>query len=156
MPLAVTGALATLKFAGLSLNIYSQIGLIMLIGLTAKNAILIVEFANQLAAQGHGLIEAATLAARIRLRPIIMTTLSTALGALPLALASGAGAEARIALGTVLIGGIGFSTLLSLFIVPVIHVLLAVPSVAAAGKNQGPVPTKEQKTTETAETSADS
>ena len=151
VPLAITGALATLKITGLSLNIYSQIGLIMLIGLTAKNAILIVEFANQLAMQGYGKTEAATLAARIRLRPIIMTTLSTALGALPLALASGAGAEARIALGTVLIGGIGFSTLLSLFVVPVIHVLLsgAAPSAAGADRISRSKTTKEQNATET-------
>ncbi len=125
VPLAVTGALASMLFTGLSLNVYSQIGLIMLIGLTAKNAILIVEFANQLRDEGRDIFTAVLDAAAIRLRPILMTTISTALGALPLALATGAGAEARSALGIVIIGGVLFSTLLSLFVVPVFYLLLA-------------------------------
>ena len=125
VPLAVTGALATMLATGISINVYSQIGLIMLIGLTAKNAILIVEFANQLRDEGKDIREAVIEASAIRLRPILMTTISTALGALPLALAVGAGAETRATLGIVIIGGIGFSTVLSLFIVPQFYLLLA-------------------------------
>ncbi len=125
VPLAVTGALAAMLVHGLSLNVYSQIGIIMLIGLTAKNAILIVEFANQLRDAGYGLVEATIEASVTRLRPILMTTISTALGALPLALASGAGAESRETIGIVIIGGISFSTVLSLFVVPVFYLLLA-------------------------------
>lgn len=125
VPLAVTGALASMWLTGLSLNVYSQIGLIMLIGLTAKNSILIVEFANQLRDEGQDIFSSVQEAAVIRLRPILMTTISTALGALPLALAHGAGAESRSALGIVIIGGVLFSTLLSLFVVPVFYLLLA-------------------------------
>ena len=125
MPLAVTGALGALIIAGLSINVYSQIGIVMLIGLTAKNAILIVEFANQLRDEGKSVSDAVLEAAIIRLRPILMTTISTALGALPLAMATGAGAETREVLGIVIIGGIGFSTILSLFVVPVFYLLLA-------------------------------
>jgi multidrug efflux pump len=125
VPLAVTGAFGSMHWAGLSLNVYSQIGVIMLIGLTAKNAILIVEFANQLRDRGQSVSEAILNAGEIRLRPILMTTISTALGALPLALATGAGAESRTTLGIVIIGGISFSTVLSLFVVPVLYGLLA-------------------------------
>ncbi|ANK80601.1 MAG: multidrug transporter AcrB [Rhizobiales bacterium NRL2] len=125
VPLAVTGALATMLATGISINVYSQIGLIMLIGLTAKNAILIVEFANQLRDEGEEIREAVIEASAIRLRPILMTTISTGLGALPLALATGAGSETRATLGIVIIGGIGFSTILSLFIVPQFYLLLA-------------------------------
>ena len=125
VPLSVTGALGSMLAFGLSLNVYSQIGIIMLIGLTAKNAILIVEFANQLRDQGQDIRSAVLEASRIRLRPILMTTISTALGALPLALATGAGAEARATLGIVIIGGVLFSTILSLFVVPVFYLLLA-------------------------------
>ena len=125
VPLAITGALGSMLLAGLSLNVYSQIGIIMLIGLTAKNSILIVEFANQLRDSGKDIRAAVLDASEVRLRPILMTTISTALGALPLALAAGAGAESRSTLGIVIIGGVGFSTLLSLFAVPVLYDLLA-------------------------------
>lgn len=125
VPLAITGALGAILFAGLSLNIYSQIGIIMLIGLTAKNAILIVEFANQLRDEGADILSAIQNAAVIRLRPILMTTISTALGAVPLAVATGAGAESREAIGIVIIGGVMFSTILSLFVVPIFYLLLA-------------------------------
>jgi len=125
VPLAITGALGAIVLTGLSLNIYSQIGIIMLIGLTAKNAILIVEFANQLRDEGADILEAITDASIIRLRPILMTTISTALGAVPLAIATGAGAESREAIGIVIIGGVVFSTILSLFVVPVFYLLLA-------------------------------
>jgi len=125
VPLAVTGALATMLATGLTMNVFSQIALIMLIGLTAKNAILIVEFANQLRDEGRDIRTAVLEAAEIRLRPILMTTISTALGALPLALATGAGSETRATLGIVIIGGIGFSTVMSLFIVPLLYLGLA-------------------------------
>ncbi len=125
VPLAVTGALGAMLFYGLSLNVYSQIGIIMLIGLTAKNAILIVEFANQLRDEGMSVKEAVVEASVIRLRPILMTTISTALGAVPLAVASGAGAESRETIGVVIIGGVLFSTVLSLGVVPVFYLLLA-------------------------------
>ncbi len=125
VPLAVTGALGAMLFYGLSLNVYSQIGIIMLIGLTAKNAILIVEFANQLRDEGLELTEAIVEASVIRLRPILMTTISTALGAVPLAMATGAGAESRETIGVVIIGGVMFSTILSLGVVPVFYLLLA-------------------------------
>ncbi|MSO65079.1 MAG: efflux RND transporter permease subunit [Alphaproteobacteria bacterium] len=125
VPLAITGALITLRLAGQSLNIYSQIGIIMLIGLTAKNAILIVEFANQLRDAGNSIRDAVLEAATIRLRPILMTSIATAGAAAPLAFGSGAGSEARQALGTAVIGGVGFATLLSLFVVPVLYLMLA-------------------------------
>ncbi len=125
VPLAVTGALGALLLAGISLNVYSQIGMIMLIGLIAKNAILIVEFANQLRDEGRSIRDAVTDAAIIRLRPILMTTIATIFGAWPLAFASGAGAESRSALGWVIVGGMSFATLLSLFVVPVLYNLLA-------------------------------
>ncbi len=125
VPLAVTGALGAMALTGLTLNVYSQIAIIMLVGLQAKNAILIVEFANQLRDKGREVRAAVLEAAVTRLRPILMTTIATAFGALPLALATGAGAEARGTLGIVIIGGIGFATLLSLFVVPVLYNLLA-------------------------------
>ncbi len=125
VPLAITGALGAMLYFGITLNVYSQIGVIMLIGLTAKNAILIVEFANQLREEGLALKEAVVEASVIRLRPILMTTISTALGAVPLALATGAGAESREAIGIVIIGGVIFSTVLSLGVVPVFYLLLA-------------------------------
>ncbi len=125
VPLAVTGALGALLLAGQTLNVYSQIGIIMLIGLIAKNAILIVEFANQLRDEGQSIAEAVVNSSTVRLRPILMTTIATVFGAVPLAFASGAGAESRSALGWVIVGGMSFATLLSLFVVPVLYLLLA-------------------------------
>jgi multidrug efflux pump len=125
VPLAVTGGLAALWFTGESLNLYSQIGLILLIGLMAKNGILMVEFANQLSRQGKSPREAAMEAAMVRLRPILMTAISTILGALALVFAIGAGAEGRRAIGEVIVGGMGFATLLTLFVIPALYVLLA-------------------------------
>ncbi|TQF83114.1 efflux RND transporter permease subunit [Elioraea sp. Yellowstone] len=124
-PLAVTGGLAALYVLGLSLNIFSQIGLILLIGLMAKNGILVVEFANQLRDQGRAVREAVLEASVARLRPILMTTIATILGAWPLAAATGAGAESRQALGVVVIGGMGLSTLITLFAIPALYLLLA-------------------------------
>jgi len=125
VPLAVAGALASLFAMKMSINIYSQIGLIMLIGLVTKNAILIVEYANQRIARGMELMEAVVGAASIRLRPILMTTLSTVFGVMPIALGLGAGAESRKPLGVVVVGGMLFSTLLTLILVPVVYSLLA-------------------------------
>ncbi|MEM9626792.1 MAG: efflux RND transporter permease subunit [Pseudomonadota bacterium] len=125
LPLAASGALLALWLAGASLNIYSQVGLILLVGLVAKNGILIVEFANQLRDEGRSVRDAALEASVIRLRPIVMTVLSTMLGALPLALAAGAGAESRQAIGLVIIGGLGIASLLTLIVTPVLYDLLA-------------------------------
>ena len=125
VPLAITGALGSMLYMGLSINVYTQIGVIMLIGLVAKNGILIVEFANQLRDSGQDIGEAIYEASVVRLRPILMTTIATALGALPLALSTGAGAESRNALGIVIIGGVSFATVLSLFLIPVLYGLLA-------------------------------
>ncbi len=125
VPLAVFGALLTLFIFGQSLNIYSQIGLIMLIGLVTKNAILIVEFSNQLRARGQTVIDAVVQAATIRLRPILMTSFSTIFGVLPIAIGLGAGAESRRPLGLAVVGGMFFSTFLTLILVPVVYSLLA-------------------------------
>jgi multidrug efflux pump len=125
VPLAVFGALLTLFIFGQSLNIYSQIGLIMLIGLVTKNAILIVEFANQLRSRGSNAVEAVIEAATIRLRPILMTSFATIFGILPIAIGLGAGAESRRPLGLAVVGGLFFSTMLTLVIVPVMYTLLA-------------------------------
>lgn len=125
VPLAVFGALLTLFIFGQSLNIYSQIGLIMLIGLVTKNSILIVEFANQLRESGKAVFDAVVEAATIRLRPILMTSFSTIFGVLPIAIGLGAGAESRRPLGLAVVGGLFFSTFLTLVIVPVVYTLLA-------------------------------
>lgn len=125
VPIGVAGAIYAMALGGLSLNVYSQIGIILLIGLIAKNGILIVEFANQLRDEGHAVRDAVIEASVLRLRPIAMTAISTILGALPLVLASGAGAESRIAVGTVIIAGLGLATLLMLFVTPVLYDLLA-------------------------------
>ncbi|WP_150911827.1 efflux RND transporter permease subunit [Marinobacter halotolerans] len=125
VPLAVTGALVALLFSGISLNIYSQIGIIMLLGLMAKNGILIVEFANQLRDKGYEVTEAILEGAILRFRPVLMTTISTVFGAVPLVLASGAGAESRASIGVVILGGLIFATTLTLFIIPVLYNLLA-------------------------------
>lgn len=125
VPLAVFGALLTLFIFRQSLNIYSQIGLIMLIGLVTKNAILIVEFANQLRRRGQEVTEAVVQAATIRLRPILMTSFSTIFGVLPIAAGLGAGAESRRPLGLAVVGGLFFSTFLTLVLVPVVYILLS-------------------------------
>jgi multidrug efflux pump len=125
VPLAAAGGLFGLVMAGSSLNIYSQIGLIILIGVAAKNGILIVEFANQLRDQGRTIKEAIVEASALRLRPIVMTSIATAFGALPLVLWQGAGAGSRQTIGVVIFTGAIFATLLTLFVVPVIYGLLA-------------------------------
>jgi multidrug efflux pump len=124
VPLAATGALLALKLTGATLNVYSQIGLVMLVGLITKHGILIVEFANQLRERGQHKVEAVIEAASLRLRPILMTTAAMVLGAVPLALAHGAGAESRSPIGWVIVGGLLLGTLLTLFVIPVAYTLL--------------------------------
>lgn len=121
VPLAVAGALIFMHFNGQTMNIYSQIGIIMLIGLVAKNGILIVEFANQKQETGMDLKTAIREASIQRLRPILMTSVSTVLGLLPLAFATGEGANGRIAMGISVVGGMLISTLLTMFIVPAVY-----------------------------------
>jgi multidrug efflux pump len=121
VPLALAGALISLWYFNQTLNIFSQIGIIMLIGLVTKNGILIVEFANQRKEQGKKLLEAVTEAAESRFRPILMTSLSTILGILPIALALGAGSESRVSMGIAVIGGMAFATVLTLYVIPAIY-----------------------------------
>lgn len=121
VPLAVTGAFATLWAFGETLNIFSQIGIIMLVGLVTKNGILLVEFANQRKEQGLSVMDAARDAAKVRFRPILMTSLSTVLGILPLALALGAGSESRVSMGIAIIGGLIFASVLTLYVIPAVY-----------------------------------
>jgi HAE1 family hydrophobic/amphiphilic exporter-1 len=125
VPFGVAAALYALLLTGGSLNIYSQIGLVLVVGIMAKNGILIVEFANQLRDQGRSVSEAIEEASNIRLRPVMMTMIATILGGLPLVLASGAGAEARSALGWVMVGGLSFAAISTLYLTPVAYLLLA-------------------------------
>jgi multidrug efflux pump len=120
VPLAVVGAIFTLKLAGATINLYSQIGMILLVGLVTKNSILLVDYANQLRAKGLEVFDAMLEAGRVRLRPILMTSVATIMGAVPIAIGSGAGATSRRPLGYAIVGGIAFSTLLTLFVVPVV------------------------------------
>jgi multidrug efflux pump len=135
VPLAVTGALLLLFIArqlgvnGATINLYSQIGIILLIGLVTKNSILLVEYANQLKERGMSAFDAILESGRIRLRPILMTSVSTIMGAVPIMLGLGAGSQSRKPLGYAIVGGIFFSTLLTLFLVPVAY--LTLPSVVA-------------------------
>jgi len=125
VPMAVLGALALVSWRGLSNDVYVQIGLVMLIGLSAKNAILIVEFAEQLREKGRSIVEAAIEAAELRLRPILMTSIAFILGVLPLYFASGAGALGRHSVGTTIVGGMLVSTVLNLIFIPVLYVILS-------------------------------
>jgi len=124
VPLALAGALFALWWYGQTLNVFSQIGMIMLVGLVTKNGILIVEFANQRRAVGRPLIEATIEAATARLRPVLMTSLCTILGIAPIALSLGAGSESRVPMGIAVIGGLTLGTLLTLFIVPAMYTYL--------------------------------
>ena len=124
VPLACCGALLTLYFTNGSLNIYSQVGLITLIGLITKHGILIVEFANQLNAQGLSLLESIEQASTRRLRPIMMTTAAMIFGAIPLIISSSAGSESRHAIGLVLVGGLSFGTIFTLFVLPTLYYVI--------------------------------
>ncbi|MBM3386573.1 MAG: efflux RND transporter permease subunit, partial [Betaproteobacteria bacterium] len=136
VPLSMVGALLALQWSGGSLNVYSQIGLITLVGLITKHGILIVEFSNQLREQGMAMREALVRASGQRLRPILMTTGAMVLGAVPLALAKGAGAESRIQIGWVIVGGMSLGTVLTLFVVPTMYSLFARKAVPGPNKAQ--------------------
>jgi HAE1 family hydrophobic/amphiphilic exporter-1 len=158
VPFGLAAAVFAMLFTGGSLNIYSQIGLVMLVGLMSKNGILIVEFANQLRDQGQSVRDAIRNAAQIRLRPVVMTMIATVLGGLPLLLTAGAGAESRQALGWIIVGGLGFATIATLFLTPVVYSVFAGLSrprvaeeqrlerelAAAAGMPAGFTPTAEE------------
>ncbi len=141
VPLSMSGALGTLYLVGGSLNVYSQIGLVTLVGLITKHGILIVEFANQLEADGKTRMDAVVEAASLRLRPILMTTGAMVLGAVPLALAMGAGAESRQQIGWVIVGGMSLGTLLTLFVVPTVLSLIGASRHAAAEPGAQPAAT---------------
>ena len=136
VPLAMAGAAIAIWLTGDTLNVYSQIGLIMLVGLMAKNGILIVEFANQLRDQGRSVAEAILEGATVRFRPVLMTGVSTIVGAIPLVIASGAGAESRMTIGIVILGGLLFATVLTLFIIPILYKWLAPYTHSADAVNQ--------------------
>jgi multidrug efflux pump len=121
VPLASLGALGGLALTGNTMNLYSQIGIILLIGLVTKNSILLVDFANQERARGTALLESLRVAGRTRFRPILMTSMTSILGAVPLAMAFGAGAESRRPIGTAIVGGLLFSTVFTLLVIPVVH-----------------------------------
>ncbi|WP_445678854.1 efflux RND transporter permease subunit [Radicibacter daui] len=125
VPFGVAAAILALLFTGTTLNIYSQIGLVMLVGLMAKNGILIVEFANQLRDGGMSVREAVRNAAIVRLRPVLMTMIATVVGGVPLVISHGPGAEAREAIGWLVVGGLGFATIFTLFLTPVFYLLIA-------------------------------
>ena len=124
VPLAILGGILGLLVVGSSLNIYSQISLIILIGLAAKNGILIVEFANQLRSEGKKIEEAIINASIIRFRPILMTSLSTIIGVLPLVFGSGPGAASRLTVGITILGGILFSTVFTLYVIPTVYLII--------------------------------
>jgi multidrug efflux pump len=125
VPLALAGAMLSLYIFGQTLNIFSQIGIIVLVGIVTKNGILIVEFANQLKEQGASIKEAVVGSAVQRFRPILMTSLATALGALPIALALGAASKSRMPMGIVIIGGLMFSLVLTLYVIPALYTYLS-------------------------------
>lgn len=136
VPFGLAAAIFAIAFTGGTLNVYSQIGLVLLVGVMAKNGILMVEFANQRRDEGSSVPEAIREAAITRLRPVMMTALAAVVGAFPLVIASGAGAEARLALGWVIIGGLGFATLFTLFLTPVAYRILAPLSKPRAHETQ--------------------
>lgn len=136
VPLALSGALLSLWYFNQTMNIFSEIGMVMLIGLVTKNGILIVEFANQKFEQGLSVYEAAVEASVARFRPILMTSLSTILGILPIALALGAGSESRVSMGIAVVGGMIFATILTLFIIPALYILFSGKRDAAGRKSE--------------------
>ena len=139
VPMAVLGALSFIWMRGMVDDVYVQIGLVMLIGLSAKNSILIVEFAEQLIERGRSIVDAAIEAAELRLRPILMTSFAFLLGVLPLYFATGAGKLGRHSVGTAIVGGMLFSTVLNLFFIPVLYVILKTLLVSVTAKNREPL-----------------
>ncbi|MEC8011652.1 MAG: efflux RND transporter permease subunit [Pseudomonadota bacterium] len=121
VPFGIAAALTVLVMTGQTLNIYTQIGFVMLIGLMTKNAILLIEFMEQMRSEGHGVLHAVTHGAEVRFRPVMMTVLATIIGAVPLVIAQGAGAEARVAIGWVIVGGLGLSTIITLYLAPLAY-----------------------------------
>ena len=154
VPMAVLGALELISLRGYSNDVYVQIGLLMLIGLAAKNAILIVEFAEQLRLQGRSIAEAAIEAAELRLRPILMTSIAFILGVLPLYFATGAGAKGRNSVGTAIVGGMLVSTFLNLIFIPVLYVLLSTLLSKMKRERRRPEDCKEEELPETAMSSS--
>jgi HAE1 family hydrophobic/amphiphilic exporter-1 len=142
VPMAILGALSLVSLRGLVDDVYVQIGLVMLIGLSAKNSILIVEFAEQLLEQGRSITEAAIEAAELRLRPILMTSIAFILGVGPLYFATGAGAYGRHSVGTAIIGGMVLSSVLNLFFIPVLYVVLKTILVRLSGGRKSPAAKK--------------
>lgn len=140
VPLAVTGALLTLLAAGSTLNLFSQIGMILLIGIVTKNSILLVEYANQLKSRGLDSVEAMLEAGRIRLRPILMTSVATIFALMPIALGLGAGAASRRPLGYAVVGGLVFSTVLTLYLVPAVYTLFDAAGARLRGRKTGVAP----------------
>jgi multidrug efflux pump len=138
VPLAVTGALIFLWYFDVTMNIFSEIGIIMLIGLVTKNGILIVEFANQRKRAGLSKLDAIKQAAASRFRPILMTSLATILGIMPLALGLGTGAQSRVSMGIAVVGGMLFSTLLTLFVVPAMYSFISSESKISPDENKVP------------------
>jgi multidrug efflux pump subunit AcrB len=136
VPFGIAAAIFALFMTGTSLNIYSQIGLVMLIGLMAKNGVLVVEFADQLRDRGYDIRKAIQTGAVIRLRPVTMTVLCTVMGGLPLILSGGAGAEARQSIGWIVFGGLGLAAMFTLYLTPVIYMLLARFSKARASETE--------------------
>ena len=146
VPLAILGALLAQMIRGLPNDVYCQIGLVMLIGLSSKNSILIVEFANQLRCEGYSIVRAALEASRQRLRPILMTAISTLSSIFPLVIASGAGAASRHSLGTAVFGGMFVATLLSLFVVPILYVVIKSLSTRVLPRGEDAAPMGDEKT----------
>jgi multidrug efflux pump subunit AcrB len=136
VPLAIAGALISLIAFSQTINIFSQIGMIMLIGIVTKNGILIVEFANQKKESGSGIIQAAVEASTQRFRPILMTSLATVLGALPIALALGAGSKSRVSMGIVIIGGLMFALILTLYVIPAFYTYFSASGLKKKKNNQ--------------------
>jgi multidrug efflux pump len=143
VPLAVTGALVTLLLARSTLNLYSQIGMILLVGLVTKNSILLVEYANRLMDQGRHAVQAVLESGRIRFRPIVMTSVATIVSAMPIAFGLGAGSVSRRPLGYAIVGGVLFSTLLTLYLVPVVYVLFEELRARAGSRPSGAAPAAE-------------
>jgi multidrug efflux pump len=136
VPLSITGGLLALYLTGGTLNIYSQVGLVTLIGLITKHGILIVQFANQLREEGRAMVDAVIEAAVLRLRPILMTTGAMVLGAVPLAIATGAGAQSRQDIGWVIVGGLLVGTFFTLFVIPAVYTYLSWREAGAAAEDR--------------------
>nr|MDJ0888046.1 efflux RND transporter permease subunit [Desulfobacterales bacterium] len=146
VPLALLGAVIAVALRGMDNNVYTQVGVVLLIALASKNAILIVEFASEILAGGKGIVEAALEAARLRFRPILMTSFASVLGAVPLLIASGAGAASRQSLGTAIFGGMAAATLFSVLYVPVFYSVILTLAQRIRPSKEKPAPASPQDT----------